>query len=90
MSWYTNKYTFIHSISLPDNPVWGIVYICNEEFSAKLKCPCGCGDAITISTIPWEKPCWVIKDNSISPSIRRTVGCKSHFTITDGIARNHE
>lgn len=56
---------------------------------AKLMCPCGCGDSLTLNLIDDVSPCWSIvkKDKSklfsLHPSIRRRSDCKSHFWIID-------
>lgn len=63
----------------------GIVYVCDSEKLAQLKCSCGCGDVIYINLIQETKPKWQVKGNSITPSVNRTTGCRSHFTITNGI-----
>lgn len=48
-------------------------------------CPCGCQDLIRLVIESISEPCWnfSLADNkiSISPSIRLTSGCKSHFNI---------
>lgn len=90
MNWYCFQYNFIDVITLPDTPMPGKVYVCKEEATAQFICPCGCGAIITLSLLKGHKPCWKIIGNSISPSIHRTEGCKTHFTITNGIAQNNE
>lgn len=64
----------------------GIVYITASDCRVDFKCPCGCGDIITLSTIPDTHPAWKVEGHSIIPSINRTIGCKSHFCITNGIS----
>lgn len=63
----------------------GFVYVCENEKVAQLKCPCGCHDIIWLTMIEREKPCWKIVANTITPSINRTIGCRSHFQIINGI-----
>lgn len=53
------------------------------------KCPCGCGEDTHINFIK-DTDCWdvVIDKNgfaTITPSILRTIGCKSHFYIKHGL-----
>lgn len=65
----------------------GIVYI--DQETIWLKCPCGCGEVYQLNSyrsVPKIMPTWTfISPNSITPSINHTDGCKSHFTITNGI-----
>lgn len=54
-----------------------------------LVCPCGCGDAIHLSLVARDRPSWdaVIDDAdrpTLSPSIHRIVGCRSHFFLRGG------
>jgi hypothetical protein len=62
----------------------GVVYVCKSDARVDFICPCGCGDIITLNTLADTKPCWTVSGNSISPSVNRRVGCRSHFTITGG------
>lgn len=66
----------------------GVVYVCKNDMRADLKCPCGCQDIISLP-LNEGKPMWKINGNSITPSINRTVGCRSHFTITNGFSNNN-
>ena len=80
------KYTFLLDVPLQEETAAeGFVYVCYEDHKAELRCPCGCGDLITLNIYPYLKPTWKVTRNSITPSINRKVGCKSHFTITNGI-----
>lgn len=67
----------------------GKVYVCRNDQIFQLKCPCGCKDVIKGMLQPGDKPSWTVTGNSMIPSIRRLSGCQSHFTITNGIAKNH-
>lgn len=62
----------------------GIVYVCRNDARADFKCPCECGAIISL-TLAEGTPKWEIIGNTIKPSINRFVGCKSHFTITNGL-----
>lgn len=51
-----------------------------------LKCPCGCGDVLTLSLMKSFKPRWRLrldKKNlvTLSPSVWKRDGCESHFYI---------
>ncbi len=78
---------------LPEIPDDKVVYIegsekLNNYWYAFLKCPCGCNENIMLNLMNDAKPCWSIsikKGNfSISPSVWRTVNCKSHFWLRNG------
>jgi hypothetical protein len=54
-------------------------------------CPCGCKAVIHLNLLPDTKPKWnyQISENksiSITPSIWRKIGCKSHFFIRNSKA----
>lgn len=58
-------------------------------WSAVLACPCRCGAPIYLSLMQSEKPSWKLTQTqegrpTLSPSIWRTEGCRSHFWIRDG------
>lgn len=62
----------------------GVVYVNYPDRLAILLCPCGCAQEIWLSLMENESPCWKIEGNTVTPSINRLVGCKSHFKITNG------
>jgi hypothetical protein len=72
-----------------------IIYVVGTKNYIKwayIKCPCGCKEPIMLSLNKNEFPSWRIKQDcigraSISPSIHRTEGCKSHFWIKRGKVR---
>jgi hypothetical protein len=56
---------------------------------ACFKCPCGCGDKISLSLATNRRPAWsVVVDwkgrPTVTPSVWQKAGCFSHFWITDG------
>jgi hypothetical protein len=76
----------------PDRLAAGVLYIVGEkgcEWVAAFKCPCGCGEAIWLNLLEGHPQRWRIHHNrrgqlSLSPSINRIVGCRSHFFLWDG------
>jgi len=53
-----------------------------------LKCPCGCGDIISVNLMISAHPHWILSTNKsgnldLSPSLNKITGCKSHFFIRD-------
>lgn len=71
-----------------------IVYISSNKdnyWVATLLCPCGCNEVIKLNLLRDASPRWSfkIKQKKISlyPSIWRTKGCRSHFSIIDSKLR---
>jgi len=79
-------------LNLPKNLNQKVVYIIGvkgNEWLAVLSCPCGCGSKIQLNLLKEEKPFWTWGVNergapTLSPSVWRTVGCKSHFFVRAG------
>lgn len=60
-----------------------------ESWSAGLTCPCGCGEVIELMLLPGVKPQWDLSIDrlnrpTLSPSVWRSTGCRSHFWIRNG------
>lgn len=61
----------------------------NKQKWSLFKCPCGCGDVITLSLQPTHLPHWrlTLTDSgrpTLYPSVWRDKGCLSHFWVQDG------
>jgi len=80
----SKHFIFTDVESPPNSLEEGVVYVCRNEARADLKCPCGCGDVISLP-LNEGKPMWRVFGNNITPSINRTIGCMSHFSITNGL-----
>lgn len=83
------KFKFKFVPDLPDAPSERVVYIVGDKpfyWAAALVCPCGCNELITLNLLQTIRPRWRFRTRwrkiSITPSIWRTKGCKSHFHIT--------
>lgn len=76
----------------PEAPERGLVYLIGDPpkpWSAAFICPCGCKELISLSLVPNDRPRWRFHVSasdpiSLSPSIWRTKGCKSHFFVKKG------
>lgn len=60
-----------------------------EDWCVGMRCPCGCGDTIELLVIREARPRWDIAVNgdgrpSLSPSVWRQTGCRSHFWVRHG------
>ncbi|WP_220485498.1 DUF6527 family protein [Ralstonia pickettii] len=61
---------------------------------ADLRCSCGCGDIIQLPMIEGQRPRGATQKGtrlpSLSPSVERTAGCRSHFWLEQGVIRWRE
>ena len=77
---------------LPDRPWIGIVYLAGEGnnlWGASMACPCGCGETIELNLLKQVRPCWTVTNSddgtaTLSPSVFRQQGCRSHFILRQG------
>lgn len=69
------------------------VYLVGENghhWSAALLCPCDCGAVVHLNLTVSTRPAWLVRRSwstglvTLSPSIWRTQGCRSHFFLRDG------
>jgi len=67
------------------------VYVIGENgfvWYLMLRCPCGCREVIKLNTQEDTYPSWQLSSRSqlcsVTPSIWRIKGCKSHFSIKNG------
>jgi hypothetical protein len=61
----------------------------DEDWCVGMRCPCGCGHVIELLIIREAKPRWDIQIDrkgfpSLSPSVWRQKGCRSHFWVKGG------
>lgn len=86
------KFRFEMVADLPVQiPEWKIFIMADGIYldSLAFKCPCGCNTTIFLNLLSDAKPRWKYRitkkgNISISPSVWRKVGCKSHFFIREG------
>lgn len=68
------------------------VYLVGEEgepWQAAFLCPCGCLSLIQLNLLPETRPRWVLRLGfwnvvTLSPSVWRKQGCRSHFFMRKG------
>lgn len=85
-------YTFHHVRDFPKDFQSHIVYLQGkpgQEWLAGFSCPCGCQEQIELILSPAKPPCWRLIKHSgdevtLSPSVWRSVGCRSHFFLRKG------
>lgn len=87
------KSAFVVAIEsdVPDSVTTGKLYLIGEDgdyWMALLKCPCGCGDTINLPMSEGARPRWKFsgtrKKPTLSPSVNRITGCRSHFILRSG------
>tara|TARA_Y100000588_G_C14176642_1_gene891674 strand:- start:62 stop:382 length:321 start_codon:yes stop_codon:yes gene_type:complete len=84
---FSSPYKTVRAENLPTNLKNKVIYI-EGDWTAAFKCPCGCNDVIELNLIDDVRPVWVIKDTkkiTISPSVWKKDGCKSHFFVRKGL-----
>jgi hypothetical protein len=77
---------------LPEHPIKNTLYVLgvkSKEWSVGLLCPCGCNNVIQLNLLKSARPCWELETftnglATLTPSIWRKVGCKSHFFFIKG------
>jgi hypothetical protein len=67
-----------------------IIGVPGNEWLATMVCPCGCRETLFLNLLQDEFPYWkwhIGADDTVtlSPSVWRRVGCKSHFFLRDGL-----
>ena len=83
------------------HPIWtevepGVVYLAEHTEGSGVEkllflCPCGCGDYQEIPVFEGAQPKWDYRLDggklTVTPSINRLCGCKSHYFITENKVR---
>lgn len=80
--------------SAPEDPRSDRVYLITEDgdpWSVAMCCPCGCRELLFMSLLDGS-PRWTVEVHkngtmTLSPSIWRTTGCRSHFFLKRGFIR---
>lgn len=78
---------------LPEELDGKILYVVGEAeylWFAAMVCPCGCGETLHMSLLPDERPRWKLIEHqdetaSLTPSVWRVKGCRSHFWLRRGM-----
>ncbi|WP_414899158.1 DUF6527 family protein [Ralstonia solanacearum] len=89
------RYTVVFVDDLPNAFQVRRLYAVGEGgqyWLAALCCPCGCRDVIQLPMIEGQRPRWALTQKgtrlpSLSPSVDRTAGCRSHFWLEQGVVR---
>ncbi|WP_415881080.1 DUF6527 family protein [Burkholderia sp. BCC1970] len=90
---WLGRYAVVVVEDLPDEVQARKLYAVGESghyWLAALRCPCGCGETIQLPMIEGQRPRWALTQQnmrrpSLSPSVDRTIGCRSHFWLRQGM-----
>ena len=84
-------YTIVRVTEDPDELLPQTLYAVGEGghlWHVVLVCPCSCGATIALNLLPDDSPRWTLHEHpggpTLSPSVWRTAGCKSHFILRRG------
>lgn len=77
---------------LPEHLDERVIYVVGEgaqRWFVVFLCPCGCGETLYLSLHADGRPRWTLYEHgggliSLIPSIRRLIGCRSHFFLKRG------
>lgn len=91
-SLWDQPYKTVMVEELPDKLAPKILYVAGENghvWFAAMICPCGCGETLQMGLLKDTRPSWVVETDvqgrpSLSPSVWRKVGCRSHFLLKCG------
>ena len=85
------SYQLVHVTDEPDVVEPDRIYAVGEHghlWHLTFSCPCGCSARISLNALPDDFPCWRLIETTagptLSPSIAREVGCRSHFWVRRG------
>lgn len=84
-------YEAVRVDDLPSELSPSAVYVAGDKnlWAASMLCPCGCQDTIELNLLQQVSPRWRVKEHwdgsvTISPSVWRKLGCRSHFIMRRG------
>ena len=90
-SLFTKNYQIKYLDNVPESVADRTVYIIGtyNPWVIIFNCPCGCREKILLNLLENASPKWCFrlerkKSISVYPSIRRTLGCRSHFWLKNG------
>ena len=77
---------------VPEEPKKNHLYLVGEDdhfWFAVFLCPCGCGTNVQVSFLANSNPQWTFTEHrngtiSLSPSVWRKDGCRSHYFVRCG------
>jgi hypothetical protein len=83
-------YSAVVVADIPDEVGPGLLYLIGERgkhWLAVMQCPCGCREPIHLG-LTGTSPRWAVSGSTraptLSPSVHRTVECRSHFFLRQG------
>lgn len=92
LPWREPRFCCEPVVDIPEHLRARRIYVAGEnghEWAAAMLCPCGCKTTIHLNLLPDVRPRWVCMVHAdgtvtLSPSIWRQKGCRSHFFVRRG------
>lgn len=85
------RWRIMTSADEPATLLPNVLYLVGEEekWAAVFLCPCGCQKPVWLNLLRGHRPRWSISVTTkgvptVSPSVNRQVGCRSHFFLRSG------
>lgn len=85
------RWRTVTSAEEPEVLLSSVLYLVGEQekWAAVFKCPCGCQEPVWLNLLEGHRPRWSISVSAegiptVSPSVNRQVGCRSHFFLRSG------
>jgi len=85
------RWRTVMSADEPETLFPNVLYLVGEQekWAAVLLCPCGCQKLVWLNLLRGHRPRWSVTVSTkgiptISPSVNRQVGCRSHFFVRSG------
>lgn len=90
---FKKKYKYSLVSDIPDLIESNFIYIIENngyQWQIVMLCPCGCKKTLHMNLMKEHKPYWSFeidkrKRISLSPSVHRIIGCKSHFFVRKSV-----
>ena len=90
--WSPQVYLIRRVEDRPEVLAGGTLYVVGHgehTWEAAMRCPKGCGHALSMNLLPAEKPCWRLDEHedgtpSLTPSVWRKTDCGCHFFLKRG------
>ena len=85
------RWKTVMSAEEPEALLPNVLYLVGEreKWVAVFTCPCGCQKPVWLNLLKGHRPRWSVLVSAkglptVSPSINRQVGCRSHFFLRSG------
>jgi hypothetical protein len=92
LPWRERRFRCKRVVDIPEHVRTRRIYVAGENghaWAAAMLCPCGCKATIHLNLLPDVRPRWICEAHvdgtvTLSPSVCRQKGCRSHFFVRRG------